>query len=360
MILSKSEIAKYPFTKNAAQYVKDLGLDINDLSSFDFTRTAERAEQRIEEAILEGIVSWKGKSEKGLDYDVETTSFPIAILIVSTIANEFFRRRYALAEANRINNLLIEEKKETLLNILDNSFSWDVRILEVTISQPYDFNMYFVDYLKNSTEFHDYKWKLVNRKIKNGKVFVKKNELARLITEEVKKHIYTRLKNELTLKLPTTLTQRIDRIKQILEERGSKFKRDEIPSIVIEAAYPPCIKRLYNNLILKKHISHIGRFALTSFLLNVGIDVEKLIKLYTSATDFEEGLTRYQVEHIAGKRGSGIKYNPPNCETLKTHNLCPGEDIICKTIRNPIPYYLKKVKKIRTTKPVGGHEKKNS
>jgi DNA primase large subunit len=353
MILSKSELARYPFTKEAAQYVKDLGLEINDLASSDYARITERAEERIEEALLYGVVGFIDTP----DYDVEVLSFPVAVMIATAIADDFLFRRYALAEAKRVYSLLkLEERSEVLIDVLKDSFAWKVREAPSSLGQAYDYAINFVDYLRNAPSFHDDSWKLINRVVVDGNVFLKKDELARLIAEEVKNYIYRRLQTNMRISLPPSLAQRIARIKQILIERQGKFRMEEMPSAVVEAAYPPCIKLLYDDLISKRHIPHVGRFTLTSFLLNVGMDAEGLIKLYTSTTDFEERLTQYQVEHIAGKRGSGTKYTPPNCETLKTHGLCPGEDEICKTIRHPLSYYRKKLRRIRARAPVEKNE----
>jgi DNA primase large subunit len=81
--------------------------------------------------------------------------------------------------------------------------------------------------------------------------------------------------------------------------------------------------------------------------------VDKLIEMYTSLSDFNQRLTRYQVEHIAGVRGSGVKYTPPSCDTLKTHGLCPGPDEVCASVKHPLSYYRRKVRLIRSGK-LGG------
>jgi DNA primase large subunit len=86
----------------------------------------------------------------------------------------------------------------------------------------------------------------------------------------------------------------------------------------------------------------MGRFALTAFLLNIGMKTEDVINRYTTVSDFNEQLTRYQVEHIAGKRGGGVKYTPPNCETLQTHGLCIRKDELCKKVKHPLTYYFRK------------------
>lgn len=35
--------------------------------------------------------------------------------------------------------------------------------------------------------------------------------------------------------------------------------------------------------------------------------------------DYSERMTRYQVEHIAGEKGSRTRYIPPKCDTLQAH-----------------------------------------
>jgi len=79
--------------------------------------------------------------------------------------------------------------------------------------------------------------------------------------------------------------------------------------------------------------------------------VESVIDLFRSLSDFNERMTRYQVEHIAGGRGSRTKYIPPRCDTLRTHGVCPGMDDICKTIRHPLGYYRRKMRVVRTEAP---------
>jgi len=68
--------------------------------------------------------------------------------------------------------------------------------------------------------------------------------------------------------------------------------------------------------------------------------------VFTSVSDFNERMTRYQVEHIAGSRGSSTKYTPPNCDTLKTHGICVSHDKECVKAVNPLICYKRKLQKI--------------
>jgi DNA primase large subunit len=124
--------------------------------------------------------------------------------------------------------------------------------------------------------------------------------------------------------------------------RSTYLAANEMPSAVMAAAMPPCMRNLLSFLQTSKHISHMGRFAMAAFLLNIGTNEEELLKMFKSFTDYEERIARYQVEHIAGKRGSRRKYTAPNCNTMRTHGLCVNPDELCGTITHPLTYYRRK------------------
>jgi DNA primase large subunit len=278
------------------------------------------------------------------------------MLLVVTINDDFLKRRYALAEAKRVDVLLQKEDDDKLAGIAESSFGWNVRRLTRKTNEPYDYSLSFVDYLKNAPGFHDGKWKLVNRAVANGEVFLKKDELSRLLSEEVRKYVQKTLDSGPKTQLPPLFEQRLERINQILAQRKDSTRLEELPKTAIIAAYPPCIKSLYDSLLAGRHLSHLGRFTLTSFLLSLGMDPEELLKLYTSISDFSESLTRYQIQHIAGQKGSGTKYTPPNCDTLRTHGICLGSDDLCPKVRHPLSYYRRKIRQINTIGEEQGHE----
>ena len=142
---------------------------------------------------------------------------------------------------------------------------------------------------------------------------------------------------KLSLLQTCLLEMRITRIKNHIKEI------DKIRVFAEESEYPPCIQRLYDRMVKGQHLSHMERFTLVTYLLHQGISVDAVTNLFKSLTDFRGDLTRYQVEHLAGKKGSGTFYNPPNCATLRTHGVCINpDDIICRTIKNPLTYHLRK------------------
>jgi DNA primase large subunit len=70
---------------------------------------------------------------------------------------------------------------------------------------------------------------------------------------------------------------------------------------------------------------------------------EKVIELFKNISDFNERMTRYQVEHMAGEKGSRTRYTTPKCDTLRTHGVCTNPDNLYRKIRHPLGYYRRKV-----------------
>jgi len=341
--LTKSDLAKYPFTPEAARYLGSLSLDIKDLASPDLQNILDRAERRIEEAILDNLVT----AETHRD-DVEISSFPIAVMMAAATADPPLQRTYALAEAKRASLLLREEGREKLMEIAGN-FHWGIRPLGAE-GRPYDFALRFTDFLRNATVFHEAKWKLVNRLLSRGEVHLTREEAARLMEEEVRRHIEGKLGLEVG-SLPEPVSRRVERLRQLFTEKRGRARTEEAPLGVVAAAFPPCVRALRDAMASGRPLSHVGRFTLTSFLLNIGMTPEEVIGLFRSLSDFDERMTRYQVEHIAGRKGSRTKYIPPRCSTLRTHGVCPARDETCGGVNHPLAYYRRRLRSLRTEAP---------
>src|SRR5947209_6119186 len=56
-MLTKADLAKYPFLSEASEYVRELGFSIEELSGPEFSSVLDRAEGRLEEALSTGRVS---------------------------------------------------------------------------------------------------------------------------------------------------------------------------------------------------------------------------------------------------------------------------------------------------------------
>jgi DNA primase large subunit len=339
---TKNDLAKYPFLKETAEYVKKLDLKIEDLTSPEFSSILERAKERVEEAILYALVSRKLRNE-----EVEIISFPVAIMLTVATENSFIKKRYALAEAKQTYIDMKIEPKERILAIAQN-FNWKLALNENT-QTPYEFQLHFIDYLKNTMQLRDKKWKLINRLLSKGNVYLTKTETARLLSEEVRRQIEKRLSVKELPEFPSTIMDIAEKIKNLSIKKIGKAEMEGFPKIIAQPAFPPCIKNLYQSISSGRHLPHIGRFTLTSFLINIGMPTESVIELFKNFSDFDQRMTNYQVEHIAGKRGSRTRYIPPKCDTLKTHGICVNPDSLCQNVRHPLAYYRRKAKITKST-----------
>jgi DNA primase large subunit len=341
---TNNDLAKYPFLKETADYIRPLGLQIEDLTGTEMAQILCRAEGRIREAIEYARVVRNPKNP-----DVEIISYPVALLLAAASENSYIRKRYALAEAKQSSIDLNLEPRERILRIAEN-FDWQISLLSGHGAEvPTDFAIQFTDFLRNTTQLSTSpEWKLVNRIMINGTVYVNQTEVVRLLEEEIRKHVEQRLASTELTKLPPSIVEIVDNLKKLASEKIGTFENEGFPKTLLAEAYPPCIKALYDAASKSRHLSHMGRFTLTSFLLNVGMSAEQLTDLFRSFSDFNERLTRYQVEHIGGSRGTGTRYTTPNCETLQTHNVCVNRDEICRGSKNPLVYYKRKQRYIES------------
>ena len=334
---TKADLARYPFLRESADYVRKLNLKIEDLMNPELEKVLERAEERVEEAILYTMVERKTRNE-----EVEILSFPVAIMLTIGTGSSFIKKRYALAEAKQTYEDLKEESKRRILEIAAN-LGWKLSMNQLAGS-PFEFAVSFADYLRNATHLRDKKWKLINRVLSDGCVLLSRNETARLLSEEVRRHVEKRLEAKDLPDFPKKIVEMAERIKKTTAEKIGPTEMEEIPKIMVQEAFPPCISALYLAFSSGRHLSHIGRFALTSFLINIGMPPDDVVALFKNISDFNEKMTRYQVEHIAGETGSRTRYIPPKCDTLKTHGVCVNPDSLCERVRHPLSYYRISVK----------------
>jgi DNA primase large subunit len=342
---TSADLAKYPFLKQTSAYMKRLSLDIDELASPEFARILQRAQSRLENSISFVLVGKKSVSE----YDIEIPSFPIAIMLAIATKNSFIKKRYALAEAKQAYNGLDDpdqepgfqgEPNEKLVAIA-HDFGWDININSNT-NIPLEFSIAMPDYLRNITHLRDEKWKLINRILVTGRVYLNKHDTARLLQEEVQRRIENRLETKEQPNFPQPIMDIADSLNVLAKEKIGESEMEGFPKEVSQSAFPPCIQVLYDAAQNGRHIGHVGRFTLTSFLITIGMPTENVAEVFKASSDYNARLTRYQVEHIAGSHGSGTKYTPPACSTLQTHGVCVNSDQLCRRVRHPLNYYLRK------------------
>ena len=329
------DLAKYPFLPQAANYIKQLDLTIQELAETPMQEIIKHAEKRI----IQSFQTFPQTAYHPKNPNIEIPSFPVAIMIVTAIKDKYLKKRYALYEAKKTYEYLKEEKQKKTLEIA-KFFNWNI---SQTNAGTYPFTLHFTNYLQNTTTLQQSEWKLINRQLSKGKVHLTTREVCRLLQEEIQRHVEAKLDTKVS-SLPPEIRAIAEKLKNTFTARKGAIKLEEYPKTVDVEAFPPCIKALYNSISSGHHLSHIGRFTLTTFLVNIGMTTENVLDLFRTLSDFNERLTRYQVEHIAGQRGSRTKYKPPRCSTLQTHGVCTNPDENCKKVKHPLACYRRKTR----------------
>jgi len=127
-------------------------------------------------------------------------------------------------------------------------------------------------------------------------------------------------------------------------------------------AVPPCIRNIIDALKKAGDIDHYARLVLVWYLKWIGYSIEDVVSLFARyAKDYNEKITRYQVEYAYGLRGKREDWLPPSCKWMKQHNLCVncgwdekhGNIVTYTYARAKVPEELKQ-KFFEMVKRVGG------
>ncbi|MEM0466698.1 MAG: DNA primase large subunit PriL [Candidatus Thermoplasmatota archaeon] len=327
-------LAKYPFLEETKKYIKENGPSINELlTDIIYERARTLGLERLESTLQKRTIT-QPTMVSDSDYFMEILSYPIARMIAVCVGDTYIKRRYALGEAYAVYQHLLNEPLQSLLHIASE--------LRLTVALDEDTDkvkLYFKDYLRFAPT-HYKEWKMVNRDVVKGYVLLTPRECARLIRET----LWRRLNQELDGRRCEPLVQEvfaadIERFKNIALLHHKKAEMIPVGKLSGEHL-PPCMKDLLAAMQSGENVPHMGRFALVAFLSSLNLRSEEILKLFSTAPDFEEEKTRYQVDHITGE-SSTTAYKSPGCEKMRTFGICPTQkmDELCKKIKHPLSYY---------------------
>lgn len=325
------DFARFPFLTGALKYVEALDFRLEELFyERAFEQIRMRGKERVVESIGEGIS--RPDINDSIGAQKELLSYPVARILVSCINDGYLIKRYALAEAKSSFELIKRQSDDRLKELAD-----DLNI--TTDIDGREYAIHFTDYIRYASSIHEHEWKLINRKMNRGRVHLKKDELSRLMEEAVRKRIESGLPLDVPSGICSALEGYLNEIRSRLIARKSEFSIEEFKEIMPDC-FPPCMAHALSNAQAGVNLSHSMRFALTSFLLNIGMNVEGIIELFKVSPDFDEERTRYQVMHIHG--ASGTVYKAPSCSTMVTYGNCFGKESLCERVSHPLGYYGRK------------------
>lgn len=338
-----------------------IALSLEDLSKLITGRSVSLGEL-IEQlkSYCEGALSRLEYAVRGAVYKPygnvldEVSTFYLAIALAQQ-AHGWLLRRLADHEGKRINSEIMKERDSDVIAIL-KLLGVDVEYIggedgcghrvvlgmsssgEVVACYPY--RVTIPRYIKYAERLlTEPSWKLVNRYVLKGYVYLSKKDLARLAEESVKRRIleYANIFSEQFIK--DVLGGYIERARSLVPKQVIEREKRAVPEKV-ENAFPPCIASLREALRRGEHLSHHQRFALATFMLSIGYSVDEVVNAFRTSPDFDEKIARYQVEHLAGLRGSRKKYLVYSCEKMRSLGMCLAN---CGT-KTPLQYYRRTVR----------------
>ena len=342
---SAKELSHFPFLKKAQDHIKDIfpplevllkeerGIFITDL-----------ALKRIKQALSSKrtvIAHFQHRD------DDEIASFVMSRIIASCIPDKNLFDRLTRYEAERSYHFLVSEtgtedgekgwNENTLLD--DDGYSQISKYVATEFGiNITDERMPLPDYVEIISPLHDTRFKLVNRNVHHGFIEIKKEERYELLRERIR----VILRRDLPYKVPKSLIEQLAPVAEPIKKVYQEQMLQQF-GIIEESAFPPCMQALILALTTGTNLTHAGRFALTTFIHTIGMDVAGIAQLYARSPDFDAEKTMYQVEHITGRGGSGTEYTAPACAAMKTTGLCTRPDALCEKVNHPLSYY--KIKK---------------
>ena len=266
----------------------------------------------------------------------------LAIRAMLSHLSPWFRRKFAVKEARVYRRRMLEDLENSRYDVLQFLAS-DLGV-KARFEENGECRIRVTSYLRGAVRIRDEKWRLLNRELSDGWVFIGSKELVRLVEEILRE----KLEEPLPIDLPEEILEEVRKV-----QVRSEVERVDVSLPVRIEFFPPCMKKILSDLQKGINVPHTARFAITAFLLNIGMDVDTIIELFSSAPDFDEEKTRYQVEHIAGQRGKGSEYICPSCETMRTYHNCYAD---CNVL-SPLTYYFMKAKSFAKSRRTGACRK---
>ncbi len=348
---SASLYAEYPFLPGAESLLRDPSWTVRSLFEdrrYDPARGLGRA--RILAAADDPRAVNEVAEFADASPEVRYLSFVFARVTLACAPSLAGLRRWAVAESKRssarLERLSGAEQEEEILAVSAK--------MQVGMSPgPGGVAVPLVEYLRLAAPIREADFRLVRQDVRRGEVEVRSARAARLLEEAIRR----RLAEPLPLNEDVVRFVR-ERESELFAQLAARMPLPTARTGVSGGAlradrFPPCIRKMRRTLQQGENLSHAGRFALAAFLHRAGADPETIVDAYRGAPDFDESITRYQVEHITQHDG-GAGYTPPECETLRSHGLCAREgdptaaepadrvpDPLCfeERLHHPLQYY---------------------
>ena len=325
-----TEYAKYPFLEVAKTYLRQSKVTELPLHEMLQTRFGELV---LEHATYRVRCALQGTKKvppftSPLTADHELMSYHLARLLVSCATyNRSVVTKFVAHETERTYKSYVGEPDHIKLD-LQKCFGFPVASTRVPVTEYVPMSVT----LKRDPQF-----KLVNMVITNGQVMLPPNSTVEIFKERIRQQIAMGLPITVHPDINVVLTPVIN---DLFDQYQATVQTDY--GNVTESHFPPCIATLLATVQRGESISHPARFALVTFMHEIGTPDSEIARLFSTADGFDPGKTLYQISHITGKTGGSV-YKMQMCDTLKSFGICcAGSDPLCAKVNHPLGYYQAK------------------
>ncbi len=355
-------LARYPFLPQASPWIASMaqqhGITLDELLDGPMMEPSRaRARLRLVETVEaeDGVGVVGGDLHSDTGRLLEVFSFYYARLVVCATRDERLVARWALAEAQRAERLLLGDERAlpavaaTYFSVIDAAAPQGRSIagrgerggalthLEWTIGMT--------DFLEVCPKITGDRWRLANTEVSNGRIrlhnettYSSSAKVARLLRERIKAAIEEDAlgkMSEVTDDLAARLAQPVGMVRNLLEARVSQ---QIALTGIAEEDWPPCMRRIIADLSQGVNVNHFGRVFLASMASTMDLPRTTTVDFFRGAPDFSEGTTSYQVDHVYDHN-----YTPAGCGKLKVNHNCPvlpGDDRLCDRdwLDHPLKY----------------------
>ncbi len=331
----KVTLARYPFLPQAREWIAQMAvqhqIDIDELLD---GAMMERARVRARSRLVDSVDSDDGVEVASVG-DIHTEegrlleafSFYYARLVVGASEDERLISRWAQAEAERAQHILV---RDDAITSIANTY-----ISEIECDENGIWKMGLSDFIELCTGITGSRWRLPNCDVKDGWVtlhdegdkYSSRAKVARLLRERMKEDIKLDAMEKMTKMDESLLIRLAEPVGMI---RGLVASRTAETIALIGAGeedWPPCMRKAVAELAEGVNVNHFGRVFLASMSRCIGLPAETTIDFFRPAPDFSEGTTTYQVNHLYER-----EYTPSGCSKLKINHNCAvqrGDDRLC-------------------------------
>ena len=331
----KVTLARYPFLPQAREWIAQMAvqhqIEIDELLDGSMM---ERARVRARSRLVDSVDSDDGVEVASVG-DIHTEegrlleafSFYYARLVVGASEDERLISRWAQAEAERAQHILV---RDDAITSIANTY-----ISQIECDENGIWKMGLSDFIELCTGITGSRWRLPNCDIKDGWVtlhdegdkYSSRAKVARLLRERMKEDIKLDAMEKMTKMDESLLIRLAEPVGMI---RGLVASRTAETIALIGAGeedWPPCMRKAVAELAEGVNVNHFGRVFLASMSRCIGLPAETTVDFFRPAPDFSEGTTTYQVNHLYER-----EYTPSGCSKLKVNHNCAvqrGDDRLC-------------------------------